>query len=86
MRAVHRHEPLDGCYNCSVDTKVAKALIDTNTYLRVPEEYRRALITNVSSSCAIETAASAKAIADALVKSEDRIWLIEVKKAGGSSR
>ena len=63
-----------------------KPLIDTNLYLRIPEEYRKSLITNVSTSTAIETSTSAKAIAGFLITSEDKIWLFKVKKMGGSSR
>jgi len=63
-----------------------KPLIDTNPYLAIPEEYRKSLITNVSTSTSIETGTSARAVAGFLLKSEDKIWLIEMKKSRGSSR
>ena len=40
-----------------------KPLIETNPYLRDPEKLRKLLITNVSSSTAIETGASVESIA-----------------------
>jgi len=40
-----------------------KPLIETNPYINVPEKYRQALITNISSSTAIETGAPAEEIA-----------------------
>ena len=40
-----------------------KPLIETNPYLRDPEKLRKLLITNVSSSTAIETGASVDSIA-----------------------
>lgn len=43
-----------------------KPLMETNPYLKVPEKYRKALITNVSSSTAIETGASVESISDRL--------------------
>lgn len=39
-----------------------KPLIETNPYLRDPEKFRRALITSVASSTAIETGASVVSI------------------------
>lgn len=47
-----------------------KSLLETNPYLKVPEKYRQALITNVASSTAIETGASVESIARKLAKSE----------------
>ncbi len=38
------------------------SLFDTNPYLRDPKKYRGALITNVSSSTAIETGASVESV------------------------
>ena len=40
-----------------------KPLIETNPYLRDPEKLRKALITSVASSTAIETGASVDSIA-----------------------
>jgi hypothetical protein len=39
-----------------------KPLIETNPYLRDPEKYRKALITNVSSSTAVETGATVESV------------------------
>jgi hypothetical protein len=39
-----------------------KPLIETNPYLRDPEKFRKALITSVASSTAIETGAPVAAI------------------------
>lgn len=47
-----------------------KSLLETNPYLKVPEKYRKALITNVASSTAVETGASIESIARKLTKSE----------------
>jgi hypothetical protein len=47
-----------------------KPLIETNPYLRDPEKLRKLLISNVSSSTAIETGASIDSIARMLEKSE----------------
>lgn len=43
-----------------------KPLIETNPYLRDPEKFRKALITSVSSSTAIETGAQVSSIAHML--------------------
>ena len=43
-----------GCYHC---TMAKKPLIETNTYLRDPVQYRTRLVTNVSTSTAVETGA-----------------------------
>jgi hypothetical protein len=40
-----------------------KPLIETNPYLRDPEKLRKLLVTNVSSSTAIETGVSVESIA-----------------------
>jgi hypothetical protein len=40
-----------------------KPLIETNPHLRDPEKFRKALITNVASSTAIETGATVESIA-----------------------
>ena len=47
-----------------------KALIETNPYLKVPEKYRKALITNVSTSTAVETGAPVESFARVLAKRE----------------
>lgn len=43
-----------------------KSLIQTNPYLLSPEQYRKALVTNVSSSTAVETGATVASIANTL--------------------
>jgi len=45
-----------------------KPLIETNPYLKTPEKYRKALITNVSSSTAVETGAPVESIARKLTR------------------
>jgi hypothetical protein len=47
-----------------------KPLTETNPYLRDPEKLRKLLVTNVSSSTAIETGASVDSIARMLEKSD----------------
>ncbi|HEY8888629.1 MAG TPA: hypothetical protein VIM35_09070 [Gallionella sp.] len=51
------------CYHAPMQKK---SLIQTNPYLRTPEQYRKMLVTNVSSSTAIETGASVASIAKTL--------------------
>ena len=51
------------CYHCTMQKK---SLLQTNPYLRAPEQYRKALVTNVSSSTAIETGATVASIAKTL--------------------
>jgi hypothetical protein len=46
-----------------------KPLIETNPYLRDPEKFRKALITSVASSTAIETGASVASIVHMLEES-----------------
>ncbi len=46
-----------------------RPLIETNPYLRDPEKFRKALITNISTSIAIETGATAESIARTLTES-----------------
>lgn len=60
-----------------------KPLIETNPYLRDPEKLRKALITNVSSSTAVETGASVESISRVLAKEEKSPPLI---KPQGSDR
>ncbi len=47
-----------------------KPLIETNPYLRDPEKFRKALITCVASSTAIETGAPVASVARMLEESE----------------
>lgn len=60
-----------------------KPLIETNPYLRDPEKFRKALITNVSSSTAVETGAPVASIARTLVEGDK---LQSLKKPQGSAR
>lgn len=60
-----------------------KPLIETNPYLRDPEKFRKALITNVSSSTAIETGASVESIAHTLMEGNKPHTF---KKPQGSAR
>ena len=60
-----------------------RPLIETNPYLRDPEKFRKALITNVSSSTAVETGAPVESIARTLTESEKAK---PVKKPQGSAR
>lgn len=68
------------CYNFPVKQK---PLIETNPYLRDPKKFRAALITNVSSSTAIETGAPVEAIARTLADADKSRLL---KKPQGSAR
>lgn len=45
-----------------------KPLIETNPYLKAQAQYRKALITNVASSTAVETGASVESIARILAE------------------
>ena len=47
-----------------------KPLIETNPYLRDPEKFRKALITSVASSTAVETGAPVETIARMLEAGE----------------
>ncbi len=60
-----------------------KPLIETNPYLRDPEKFRKALITNVSSSTAVETGASVESIARTLAENRKAG---PIKKPRGSAR
>lgn len=46
-----------------------RPLIETNPYLRDPEQFRKALITNVATSTAVETGAPVASIARTLAES-----------------
>jgi hypothetical protein len=58
-------ETLTCCYHYNM---MRKPLIKTNPHLRVPAKYRKALITNVSSSTAVETGASVKSVERTLTR------------------
>jgi len=60
-----------------------KPLIETNPYLKTPEKYQKALITNVSSSTAVETGAPVESIARKLTEQEKPK---PVKRPKGSPR
>lgn len=60
-----------------------KPLIETNSFLRDPEKLRKALITNVSTSTAIETGTTPESIARVLRESDKTK---QVKKAQRSAR
>jgi len=47
-----------------------KSLLETNLFLKDPVKYRKALITNVATSTAIETGASIESITRKLAKTE----------------
>ena len=68
------------CYNL---TMKQKPLIETNPYLRDPEKFRKALITTVSTSTAIETGAPVASIARML---EENKKIEPLKKTPGSAR
>ena len=61
----------------------SKPLIETNPHLKDPAKYRKALITNVASSTAVETGAPVESIARILAESGKPL---SVKKTGGSAR
>ena len=60
-----------------------KPLIETNPFLRDPKKFRKALITNVSSSTAVETGAPVETIARILTEGDKSQPL---KKPQGSVR
>ncbi len=60
-----------------------KPLIDTNPHLKIPVKYRKALISNVASSTAVETGASIEFIARILTGTNKPS---PVKKMRGSVR
>jgi hypothetical protein len=71
-----------GCYH---RTMPKKPLIETNAYLRDPALYRKGLVTNVSSSTAIETGTKIEAIARAL-KKEQKVKIQSIRTRQGSGR
>ncbi|MEE8613413.1 MAG: hypothetical protein V3S85_04660 [Nitrospirales bacterium] len=60
-----------------------KPLIETNPYLKDPEKYRQALITNISSSTSVETGVPTEEIARILSQTEKAE---PVKKPKSSAR
>ena len=58
------------CYNMFLEQK---PLIETNPYLRDPVKFRKALITSVASSTAIETGAPVASIARMLEEGEKTV-------------
>jgi hypothetical protein len=60
-----------------------KPLIETNPHLKAPANYRKALVTNVASSTAIETGAPVASIIRILTEPQKTP---ESKKTGGSAR
>jgi len=60
-----------------------RPLIETNPYLRDPEQFRKALITNVATSTSVETGAPVASIARTLTESNK---VEPVKKPQGSAR
>ena len=60
-----------------------RPLIETNPYLRDPEQFRKALITNVATSTAVETGAPVASIARTLAESNK---IEPVKKPKRSAR
>lgn len=57
-----------------------KSLIETNRYLQDSEKYRKSLITNVSSSTAIETADSIWSIVDTVAEVVNSILIVPPPK------
>ncbi len=57
-----------------------KSLIETNPYLQNSKKYRDFLITNVSSSTAIETGDNVRSIADKLTEVVNSIFIISPPK------
>ncbi len=62
-----------------------KPLIETNPYINVPKKYRQALITNVSSSTAIETGVQAEEIARILTQVGQPEAVLKSRKALGNN-
>jgi hypothetical protein len=61
-----------------------KPLIELNSYLKAPEKYQQDLITNISSSTAIETGVPAEKIARILTQAGKAETVI--KKPKGSAQ
>jgi len=69
--------------DCYHDFMLKKTLIDTNPYLRDPEQFRKALITSVSSSTAIETGAPVESVARML---EEHVNIEQLTMTRSSAR
>jgi sulfur relay (sulfurtransferase) DsrC/TusE family protein len=63
-----------------------KSLIETNRYLQDSEKYRNSLITNVSSSTAIETAGSVWSIVDTVAEVVNGILIVPPPKQKSTSQ
>lgn len=63
-----------------------KSLIETNRYLQDSEKYRSSLITNVSSSTAVETADSVWSIVDTVEEAVNSILIIPPSKQKSTSQ
>ena len=62
-----------------------KTLMETNPYLKSPDEYLKALVTNVASSTAIEIGENTETIALSLMKSKTHLNLRLAAKIKKSS-
>jgi len=63
-----------------------KSLIETNRYLQDSEKYRNSLITNVSSSTAVETADSGWSIVDTVEEVVNSILIVPPSKQKSTSQ
>ena len=63
-----------------------KSLIETNRYLQDSEKYRNSLITNVSSSTAVEIADSGWSIVDTVEEVVNSILIIPPSKQKSTSQ
>jgi sulfur relay (sulfurtransferase) DsrC/TusE family protein len=63
-----------------------KSLIETNRYLQDSEKYRNSLITNVSSSTAVEIADSVWSIVDTVEEVVNSILIIPPSKQKSTSQ
>ncbi len=63
-----------------------KSLIETNPYLQDLKKYRRSLITNVSSSTAIETGDSVLSVTNTLTEVADRLFIVTPLKQKSTSQ
>lgn len=71
--------------NCYDYIMRKKPLIETNTFLRDPAQYRKRLVTNVSTSTALETGAKIEVIARTLTE-KDKAKILPVRTRQGSGR
>ena len=63
-----------------------KSLIETNRYLQDSEKYRNSLITNVSSSTAIETGDSVWSVVNTVTEVVNRILIVPPPKQKSTSQ